>query len=347
MVIGKIFKYLFITFVTLGVLVAIGFFLGVFGIPTLNSIDNEFGTVNETTTEIRTNVSLNNPNPIGVSFGGLEINYTVLMNDVAMANGQKNGVSIGTGNTSIELVTYLDNTKIPAWWYTHIQNNERTDVTIDATVSQSTLGSTNIQEDTEIETDILSSFNSTETRPIDANKPVIQDPVLYLNETSGSYGDGLTRDRTPINLDLTVYNPKRYPYTITEIGYTINMNDVEVGNGTTESEQILEQRSQSQIEAETAIRNQRLDKWWVTHIENNETTELYVDFYIVVDPGLSGVDPIRLDSDELDYEDTIETNILGNKNQSSTGTDGSDGTSDADATATATPEDGSSGPLAT
>jgi LEA14-like dessication related protein len=308
--------------VTLAVLLAIGFFLGVFGIPQLNSVDNEFGTVNETTTEIETSVNIYNPNPIGVSFGGLQVNYTVNMNDIPMANGQKKGLSIATGNSSLGFTTYLDNTRIPEWWYTHIRNGERTDLTIDAQVSHSALGGTDFQQGRTVETDILSAFDSTETREVDANAALVEDPVLYINETEGSYGTNVTRERTPIDLDFTVYNPKRVPYTVTEVGYTINMNNITVGEGATQSERILPPQEETSLVANTAIDNSKLDQWWVSHLQNGETTDLYIDFYVQVDPGVG--EPIRLDSEELDYRTTIETNILG-----SGGTNASAGSSGA------------------
>ena len=327
MVVLRIFKYLAITLLTLSVLVAIGFFLGVFGVPTLNSIDNEFGTVNETQTEIRTNVSVNNPNPIGVSFGGLKIDYTVGMNGIPMANGTRTGLSIQTGNSSLQFVTSLDNTKIPDWWYTHIRNGERTDVTIDATASHSALGSAPpVTQSQPVTTDIISAFDSTETRPIDANRPLVDDPVLYLNETAGEFGDELTRERTPINLDFTVFNPKAYPYAVTEIGYTITMNNITVGEGSTTGEQVIAPRSESTLSTATVIQNDRLDQWWVSHLQNEEVTDLKIDFYFVVDPDVPGVEPITIDSEKLDYETTIETNILGQSGGSSNAT-GSNSTS--------------------
>lgn len=318
MVVLRILKYLVITIVTLAVLVAIGFFLGIFGIPHLNSIDNQFGTVNETTTEIQTNVSINNPNPIGVSVGGVKINYTVNMNDIPMARGTKEGISIQTGNSSLRFDTYLDNTKIPQWWYTHIANGEQTTVNLDARVSHSLIGGTSFNQNQSIQTDILSSFDSTETREIDANNGIVEDPVLYLNETEGAYGSDISPEQTPINLDFTVYNPKSYPYTITEVGYTIEMNGIQVGQGSTDSAKTLEPKTESVLTAETVIENAKLDQWWVSHLENDEVTDLYIDFYVEVKPaGIAGATPFKIDSDELDYRTTIETNILGSKNSTS------------------------------
>lgn len=317
MVALKGLKYLVGAVLALVALVVIGFFLGVFGIPQLSGVDNEFGTVNETQTEIRSNISVRNPNPFGATFGGVTVDYTVAMNEIAMANGTKEGLSIGTGNSSIQFVTYLDNTKIPRWWYTHIRNGERTAVGINATVSHGLFGSSPpITQSQTIETDLLSAFNSTEPRAIDANRPLIDDPVLYVNETAGTFGDDLTRQETPLNLEFTVYNPKVYPYAVTEIGYTVEMNNITVGEGSTTDEQILAPRSESTLTAATVIQNDRLDQWWVSHLNNDEVTDLTIDFYIVVDPDAPGIDPIRIDADALDYRTTIETNIFGESGSS-------------------------------
>ncbi len=74
----------------------------------------------------------------------------------------------------------------PAWWVTHIDNGETTTVGIDATVTSSTLGgrSVSFSQERTIETDLLSQFNSTETRPVEADQPLVSDPVIYINETT-------------------------------------------------------------------------------------------------------------------------------------------------------------------
>jgi len=346
----------------LGVLVALvllGFLLGVFGVPEVAEVNNEFGAVNNSTTEIKTELVVENPNPFGVSLGGLTIDYTVNMSGVRMAEGQKEGLSVGAGNSTVELTTYLDNSQIPAWWYNHIDSGEQSEVVIDATASDDTFGETELQETETVQTDILSSFNSTETRPINASSPVVSDPALYMNQTNASFGENLTRQRTPLNMTFQLYNPKSYPYVVTRIGYTISMNNVTVGEGVTDRNQVIGPRPNTEtITARTAIDNGNLDDWWVTHIRNNQVTNLHVDIYVVVKPdrgtGLDSTEGIRLDSDEFDYRETIETDIFGSKNNSSNGGTQStpeqapteDGSTDGDDTPTSdetTTDDGTSG----
>jgi LEA14-like dessication related protein len=350
--IGRILRYLGLGVGGLVALLGIAYVFGFIGVPQVESIDNQFGDVNNSTSEIQTTITVNNPNPVGISLGGTTIDYTVDMNNVSMATGQKKGIAIGSGNSTVDLVTYLDNTKIPAWWYTHIQSGEQSDLLVDATVSHNTLGSHNFETSKSIETNILGAFNSTETRPINTDSSLVSDPVLYLNETSGSYGSELTREQTPINLGFTVYNPKPYPYILTRVDYTIYMNNITVGEGSNERNTAIPPSATETINANTVIQNERLDDWWVSHLQNNQTTDLYIDMQVVVQADTpAGTTPaITIDSDKLDYRDTIETDVFGNK-----GNTGDESTENAtpvdDGTATpaddGTATDGDESPTAT
>ena len=229
----RLFKLLGVAFVGLVLLVGLGFLLGIFGVPTVETVENRFVTVNDSTTTINSSVVVHNPNPIGISLGDLGITYAINMNDVRMATGGREGVAISSGNASLAFQTYLANDRISAWWYTHVANGEVTEVLVDVTLSHGLLGggAFEVSQAETVDTDILGQFNSTETRPIDADAPGISDPVLYLNETAAWYGSNLSERRTPMEMAFTVYNPKPYPYAVSEVGYEIRMNGIVVGDG--------------------------------------------------------------------------------------------------------------------
>jgi LEA14-like dessication related protein len=158
--------------------------------------------------------------------------------------------------------------------------------------------------------------------------------VLYINSTRGSWDrSNLTRQQTPMDLDFTVYNPKQVPYTVTKVGYNITMNDVPVGAGETERGYVIDPASTETIRADTAIRNENLDEWWVTHLQRNQVTDLYIDFYLIVE--VQG-EQFRVDMDSIDYEKQIETDIFGTKNASSSGSANSAGAETATPTQTDT-----------
>ncbi|MDS0276490.1 LEA type 2 family protein [Halomicroarcula sp. S1AR25-4] len=312
-------KLLVVVVLALGTAGGAAFALGAVGAPTVESVDNHFAGVSNETTAVHTNLTVNNPNPVGVQLGGTAVDYTVAMNGVPIASGDKSGLALAKGNSTLAFATQMQNGQIPPWWHTHIENGETTEVTIDADVSSSMLGgrSLSVTQDKTIETDIIGQFNSTETRPVNANQPLVSDPVLYINETRGSWDRAnLTESETPMDLAFTVYNPKPYPYTVSKIGYEISMNDVTVGEGETERGYTIGPGQTETIEADTAIQNGNLDRWWVTHLERNQVTDLSIDFYLVLE---GGGEQFRIDLDAIDYETTIETDIFGNKAQYPTG----------------------------
>ena len=327
-----------------GVLVASlagAFALGVLGTPTVEAVDNRFGEVDDETTVVLTDLVVNNPNPVGVQRGSTTINYTVRMNDVPMAVGGREGLAVGSGNSTLAFTTRMDNEQIPAWWVTHVNGDERTVVTINATVRASLLGQRqfDITQEKEVETNIIGQFNSEETRPVEADSPPpgVENPVLYVNRTSAAWGEA-TAERTPIDMEFVAYNPKTAPFTVTELGYEITMNGVAVGEGRTDEPTTIPPGGTKTIRTETAIRNENLDDWWVTHLRNDQVTDLRIEFYAVVSSDLLPRD-VRVPLDELTYERTIETDIFGNKNASTGGpTPDDDGTPTATPTPTPTPE---------
>ncbi|WP_353633518.1 LEA type 2 family protein [Halobacterium sp. NMX12-1] len=324
----------------LGLVVGGAFVGGLLGVPSVEQIDNQFGEVNDTHTEVQTDLVIHNPNPVGVRLGGTSVNYTVAMNDIRMASGDKRGVGVGTGNSTVNLTTHLHNERIPAWWASHVRGGEHTNLTVSATVQPGFVGqSATFQPAAEtIETDLLGQFNSTEDRPVNADMPLVEDPVLVVQRTNASWGT-VTDAETPIDLEFEVYNPKASPVVVSNVGYDISMNDVPVGSGELEETESIPGKSARVVETPTVIDNENLDEWWVTHVENDQTTELRIEFYAELElPG--STETVRVPLDELTYTQTIETDMFGNEDGSGGDASGNETTADGTTTATTT-SDGS------
>ncbi|QKY18247.1 LEA type 2 family protein [Halorubrum sp. CBA1229] len=288
------------------------FAVGILGVPSVAAVDNTFGDVTSETTEVRTDLVVSNPNPVGVRLDGVSVNYTVSMNDIEMAQGGREGVRVGTGNSTIPLETDLRNDAIPPWWVSHVRSGERTTVGIDASVTSGLLGrSVEFSRSREITTDLLGAFNSDETRPVNADSALTDDPILYVNETRGEWGS-VSEAETPIDMAFTVYNPNLEPYAVSEIGYDVTMNGVEMASGQTEEGYVIPSRSAETIEFTTALQNRRLDEWWVTHLDadvrGHQVSDLRIEFYAVIE--LPTGEEVTVPLDELTYEETIETDIF-------------------------------------
>lgn len=353
-------------FVVLVATVGGAYATGVIGMPGVSGVENRFAAADDETTTIDSELTVRNPNFFPIGLGGVSVNYTVELNEVRFAQGDKQGLNLSTGNASLTFRTVMSNQQIPPWWIAHIRDGESSDLVVDARVNSSTLGrSTTVTAvNREIETDLLSAFNSEEPRPVNANLPVVSDPVLYINETKARWGS-VSAEETPIQTTFGVYNPKTTPYTITALGYDITMNGIAVGGGEIEKGATIPGKSSREIQAVTVVRNGKLDTWWASHLQRNQVTDLEIDFYAKVD--LGGGQAVRVPLDALTYTETMETDIFGNKNETgaaSAGTatpagdggaaDGSgastteaasgDDSGDGDSDGGATPDDGGSSP---
>ncbi len=310
----------------------VAFALGFVGVPGVVGVENAFGGVNETTTEVRTDLTVHNPNPIGVRLGGLAVDYRVEMNNVRIAVGGKRGLAVGPGNTTLNFTTLMRNDRIPAWWVSHIQNEENTTLAVNATVHSGLLNrsATVVPARRNVSTDIIGQFNSTETRPVNADLPLVSDPVAYVNRTNATWGT-VSQSHTPIDAEIAVYNPKSYPLAVNELGYNITMNGVPMGEGNTERSYTVPPETTRTLDARLVMQNDNIDEWWVSHLRRNQRTNLEVDFFLRIDARAS---VFRVPLRGLTNERVIETDFFGNKNA----TAGTDGGGDSETTTTVVPE---------
>ncbi|EMA36285.1 LEA type 2 family protein [Halococcus hamelinensis] len=290
--------------VALGV-VAVGF-----DRPSIVESESRIVGVNATTTVVETDLTVSNPNPVAVRLGDATVATNVSMNGIEVGAGTKRGIRLGRGATDVSLTTVIDNREIPDWWVSHVRNGERTRVTTTANVTLPVLGRTaTLTDTTTTRTSITDRLNSSAPRPINASLPLVSDPILVVERTRASWGD-VTTETTPLEIRTRLANPTSIPLSITRLDYTVTMNGITVGNGTTGEATTVPAGGQESLRAETDIRNERLDDWWVTHVQRGQRTDLRVSFTAVL--SLPGGETARVPLDGLDYATTIDTDVLAN-----------------------------------
>jgi LEA14-like dessication related protein len=304
-----------------------------FSQPSVAGVDNRFGAVNETATVIESDLQVRNPNPVGATLGGLTVDYAIDMNGIRMATGTKRGLSIPQGQSTVPMSTRLANERIPTWWVSHVRNGERTTLAVNADVHAAALGTSfgAPKVTREIETDIISAFNSTEERPVGSSPT--GGPLLVIRETSAQWGE-VSAAETNIDMRFVVHNPNAYPIPITELSYRATMNGIEMGSGTTEDQGVIPPGETRTIEATTTLDNQHIDEWWVSHLQNDQTTDLRIDFSARFE---LPTETVEVPLDPLTYTRTIETDIFDNKPDDGSGAESGGGTETPAGTATATP----------
>ena len=245
--------------------------------PSVESIHNEWGDVSAERTEIRTTIAVNNPNEISIP-GVAGVSYAVAMNDVTVARGESGAVGLSPGRNELTLTTAIDNQKIPAWWASHINNGEETTVSLSPKIRVAALSQSLPAQERTFSTDLLASFDSDSGRPVEIGNRTL----LTVEGTSASWGHA-TESETPLDFAGTVRNPNDAPLEFSKIGYTVTMNDVTVAQGTTDERVEIGARSTETIRINSTLDNDKLDEWWVSHIENGERTRLDVQAFAVVE----------------------------------------------------------------
>lgn len=275
--------------------------------PRVAGVDNDWGEVTENRTEIETQIAVKNPRLLELADGVTNVRYTVSLNDVRIADDRVERVDVSGDRDAISTTTWANNDKIPEWWASHINRNETTTVRVNPTVVTEAVGLTfpaKAQTRTRtVRTNMLEPLQSERTRTLDA----FGRTLLIVNETSAHWGNA-TAERTPLNASATITNPTSVPIPVVDIGYTIRMNGVRVGHSTADQRTVIPPHSTRTVRTRAIIDNSKLDQWWVTHVRNNETTNMTVDFHATVE--FMGQQR-RIPLDFLTFERTFETDIFG------------------------------------
>jgi len=278
----------------------------VFDRPSVESVENEWGTVEENQSEVETKIAVDNPWLLRLADSAANVKYTVALNDVVFATEEKKRVTLGSDDT-LTTSTWVNNDRIPEWWVTHVNNNETTTVTVDPSVVVRYAGlklpAESLTRNRTFQTNLLEPLETEETRRFSA----FGREVLVVDETDAQWGQA-TAERTPIDASARVTNSLPAPIPVTEIQYTVRMNGIVVGSGQAAEQTVLPAQSTRTLEARAVIDNSKLDDWWVTHLRNNQTTRLTVTFDATVQYGaVERTLPLEF----LSYNRTFETDVFG------------------------------------
>jgi LEA14-like dessication related protein len=132
---------------------------------------------------------------------------------------------------------------------------------------------------------------------------------------------------TVIESDLQVRNPNPVGATLggLTVDYAIDMNGIRMATGTKGGLSVPQ--GESTVPMTTRLANERIPMWWVSHLRNDQVTDLRIDFSARFELPTGTVE---IPLDPRTYTRTVETDVFGNK---------VDESGDPDGTATPTPSD--------
>jgi LEA14-like dessication related protein len=270
--------------------------------PTIQSVETEFGAVSAERTEVQTAVVVDNPN--NQSFpGSATLTYDIYMNSVQVSSGTEGGVGLDPGRNSINFTANLDNSKIPAWWVTHVNSDERTVVSTRASVGVAGFDRSLPPQNRTIETNLLGAFTASNT----SNVTIADRRILVVSNRTAAWGTA-NDQRTPIEFSTGLRNTHDQPVRLDGTEYRIVMNNVTVGEGRTDDSIRLDPGENSTFTTRAALDTPAMENWWVDHLRNRQTTDLRVEvFGLVRDDGELKRVPLNV----FDRELRFRTDFLG------------------------------------
>ena len=259
--------------------------------PSFGVIDmGDWQNISEDSITVTSEAWINNPNPVGLSVGFIDIRYAAEVNNITLAEGSIDKVSLNSGNNTQEFETELKQGRIPDWWVSHLQNGENSTVSVPVNIG-TPVTSFEIQAfSKEVGTNITSRIeNSLESIEGSYKGPGIETtrsgftaelrPEVEIRDFKASWGD-ISEDRSEILMDMEVHNPNQYPVPTPSFGGKADLNNITVANWTANSEPLTELAEEGMIapgETEelrfrVGLKNQKMDEWLETHVENEELT---------------------------------------------------------------------------
>ena len=271
--------------------------------PHVESVQSEFGDVDDDEAEVNTRVVVRNPNERALP-GRFDLGFAVTLNGVEVAGGTEPGVRIGPGRNTVETTATFDNAKIPEWWVTHVNRGERTTMETRARVGfVGGLGPTVPAERRTIETDLLGPL----AEEGESTVGVGDSDLLVVGHQRAEWREA-DAETTPLRFTTELENVHDRPVRLDGTDYEVRMNGVVVGEGRTDDGIELAPGESGTFTVDAAIDTPKMQRWWVTHLRNGESTDLRIEVYAVVD---DGEQRRTLPLSVFDRRATFETDLLG------------------------------------
>jgi LEA14-like dessication related protein len=239
--------------------------------PTVESVDSDWGAVTDEETEIETDVALHNPNAVPVP-GVFDVKLRATLNGVVIAEGSESGVGLDSGRNELSLSAAMDNDAIGDWWREHVEDGERSTLSLEATV----VGPGGVRRaipvrNTTVETDLFGPLERDQSRTVSLQG----EDLVTIESTSARWGEP-GDETTPLQFSASVENRHEQPIDFDAFAYTVQLNNVTVGEGRTTSGLEVEPGASDRLEIDAGIDTERMTDWWPTHVRNNESTTVTV-----------------------------------------------------------------------
>ncbi|QKQ98332.1 hypothetical protein GKQ38_02270 [Candidatus Nanohaloarchaea archaeon] len=280
-----------ILFTTAVILAGSAAFLGLTQKPSFGVQDRgDWNSVGQENISVTSTIWINNPSKIKFNYSDVKLQYRVLMNEIVLVKGTREGVKIDQGNQTKTINSTLLYDKIPDWWATHVRNSEvsklRIPLSVKAGIGPVTVPFHTVAYRDRIDTDIIGMFDSTlkqvrgEYNYGTEIAGYSTGPVIEVVGGSAEWGQ-VTSKSTNILIDLRIRNPNSYPLPVPGLSGKIEMNQIALVEWSTSQAKLISSPEDNVIapgETEeltfrVKMDNSKIDDWLASHIRRGERTE--------------------------------------------------------------------------
>jgi len=270
------------------------------GKPVIKGVENRWGEITNNYTEILTEIEVYNPNPFSIPIK--DVLTEVYLNSMKVGEGKSLQSEIKPKTKSTILIsTKIDNEKIPKWWISHIKNGEKSMLGVKGYLIFDLRVTTFKFEISEmkrkIETNFLGFFSEKQSFDLGIYRVTVE-------SVRTEWGD-VDYNVTQIIAEFKIKNENIVPLYLKRMHYIITVNDIVLGEGYTDVNEIVQPKSSAEIPVILNIQTQKIKDWWISHIRNGEKSEVSIKIrqYVEIDKK-----KFEFEMDEMKFN--FETHIL-------------------------------------
>lgn len=268
--------------------------------PSFGVIDmGDWEEVNEESITVVSEAWINNPNPLGLSVGFIDIKYSAEVNNITLAEGMIDKVRLNSGNNTQSFETELKQGRIPEWWVSHLQNGENSTVSVPVNINTPVTSFEIDAFSKEVSTNITSRIENS-LKSIEGNYtgPGIETtrsgftvevrPEIEIRDFKASWGE-ISEERSEVLMDMKVHNPNQYPIPTPSFGGKADLNNITLANWSANAEPLTDLAEEGMIAPgenedlrfKVGLKNQDMDDWLETHVENEEYTKAKIEAQLI------------------------------------------------------------------
>lgn len=267
--------------------------------PELRGIRLEWGRITPESTEVIAYLEVHNPLPVGLSLGSLAVEADLSIYDAPGARLLLTDLRLPRGTSTLSARASLLQAYLPEWWPQYIRNRETLRVTLTPRLRGRILGVSFEQDLPRMETDLsLPLLQGMEGRDrvtlgLDLSNPLglLQDPAAYFRVSPPDpapsfpiltlegwrlrWGEA-TREATEVVATFLLRNETTLPLPVPLLRLGLDANGIPiVPEAELEPElDLLPPGRTVAVEVRATVDNEGLVRWWTSHLQRGERTEL-------------------------------------------------------------------------